>query len=150
MKPYDNIYCYLNIIDTNDRFSLFQKECDKCKHILDEIKRRPDETHLCVFDELFSGTNPIEATSCSYSFLKYLSKNEKITFALTTHFTKLAKKIKRTIPLIQNMKMISKVDADGLKHTYKIKEGINIIKGGIEILKQLDFPDEITNGTITA
>ena len=44
-----------------------------------------EDRHLCVFDELYSGTNPEEATKSSYAFLKYLAKYKHLDFILTTH-----------------------------------------------------------------
>ena len=32
---------------------------------------------------------------------------------------------------------------DDFKYTYKIKKGISKIKGGIKVLKDLDYPDDI-------
>ena len=37
----------------------------------------PGERHFCIFDELYSGTNPYEAVASSYSFLDYLTKQRK-------------------------------------------------------------------------
>ena len=33
-------------------------------------------------------------------------------------------------------------------YTYKIKNGISKIKGGVSVLKQLNYPNEIINNTI--
>jgi ABC-type multidrug transport system fused ATPase/permease subunit len=142
--PFDNIHCYLNILDTSDRFSLFQSECKKCKDILKNIENRVEENHLCIFDELFSGTNPEEANECSYAFLVYLSKYKNATFSLTTHFNKLAMKFKKNnAEDVSNKKMTSYYENDAIIHTYKMMNGINRVKGGVEVLRQLEFPKEI-------
>ena len=69
ITPFDSIHCYLNIPDTSSRDSLFQAEARRCYNILKEIERTPDEKHFCIFDELFSGTNPYEAIGSAYSYL---------------------------------------------------------------------------------
>ena len=76
LKPYTHIHSYLNIPDTSGRDSLFQAESRRCKEIIDIINGTNIETtrHFCIFDELYSGTNPKEATKSAYAFLLYLSK----------------------------------------------------------------------------
>ena len=36
---------------------------------------------------------------------------------------------------------------DDFKYTYKLEKGISDIKGGIKVLKDLDYPAEIVNTT---
>ena len=48
--------------------------------------------HFCIFDELYSGTNPTEAKKASYALLSYLSKYKDVTFIMTTHYIGIWKK----------------------------------------------------------
>ena len=50
IKPYDYIYCYLNIPDTSGRDSLFQAEARRCKEILGTIEKHKNKRHFCIFD----------------------------------------------------------------------------------------------------
>jgi DNA mismatch repair protein MutS len=137
----------LNIPDTSGRDSLFQAESRRCKEIIDIINdnNKIGHRHFCVFDELFSGTNPEEASKAGHAFLKYLTKYENVTFILTTHYFKICKKFNKSLT-VQNYKMEVIVREDGtFKYTYKIKKGISRIKGGIRVLKDMDFPIEIIN-----
>jgi hypothetical protein len=95
LNPYDNFHCYLNIPDTSGRDSLFQAEARQCKEIIDCIneKEQNNETHFCIFDELYSGTNPEEAIVSAKGFLQYIVKNDNVTCMLTTHYIKLCKKL---------------------------------------------------------
>ena len=140
-QPYDYLHCYINIIDTSDRYSLFQSECNKCQEIIQSIQENPNKKHFCVFDEIFSGTTPDEAVKCGYGFLTYLNSNPNVRFILTTHFMELCKKFSDNG--IENYKMISSIQDDTLLHKYKIEKGVNDIQGSIEILRQLNFPKEI-------
>ena len=88
-STFDFIDCYLNIPDSSSRDSLFQAEARRCKNILDIIEKNPNKKHFCIFDELYSGTNPYEAISSAYSYLKYISKNKNVRFLLTTHYIKI-------------------------------------------------------------
>jgi hypothetical protein len=147
LKPFKYIHCYLNIPDTSGRDSLFQAEARRCKEILDVIDDNLDETHFCAFDESYSGTNPEEAELSAVAFMKYITKNKNVFCMLTTHFIKICKKLQKT-KLIQNYKMTTDISNNLLVYKYILKEGISNIKGGINILKQMNYPTEIINNTI--
>ena len=78
LRPFDHLHCYLNIPDTSGRDSLFQAEARRCKEILDIIQSKKKERHFCVFDELYSGTNPDEAVISATAFMKYMIKNKNL------------------------------------------------------------------------
>lgn len=140
-QPYDYLHCYINIIDTSDRYSLFQSECKKCQEIIQSIQENPNKKHFCVFDEIFSGTTPYEAIKCGYGFLTFLNSNPNIRFILTTHFMDLCKQLEDDN--ISNYKMVSTIQDKTLLHTYKLEKGMNDIQGSVEILRQLNFPEEV-------
>ena len=129
LKPYDQIHSYINIPDTSGRDSLLQAESGRCKHILSSISDNPDDTVLCVFDELFSGTNPYEAISAASAYLKHICSLKNVTFLLTTHFLDLCKKLNK-LKNVRNMQM-QVVSNDGdFEYTYKVICGISRVKGG--------------------
>lgn len=140
-QPYDYLHCYINIIDTSDRYSLFQSECKKCQEIIQSIQENPNKKHFCVFDEIFSGTTPDEAIKCGYGFLTFLNSNPNIKFILTTHFMDLCKQLENDN--ISNYKMVSTIQDKTLLHSYKLEKGMNDIQGSVEILRQLKFPEEV-------
>jgi hypothetical protein len=146
IKPFNHIHCYLNIPDTSGRDSLFQAEARRCKEILDAISVSPKETHLCAFDELYSGTNPEEAEQSATSFMKYITKNKNVSCILTTHFMKVCKRLEKSKTII-NYKMITERESDKLIYKYLLTEGISNIKGGIMVLKQMNYPKEIIDST---
>jgi len=146
MTTFHNIYCYMNIPDTNGRDSLFQAEARRCLEILRKMDERKNERHFAVFDELYSGTNPYEAISSAYSYLNYISKNKNIKFILTTHFIKLCELLKEN-KKVQNCCMDTIVYKDNPQYKYKIIKGISKIKGGVCVLKNLNYPDDIIKNT---
>ncbi len=149
LTPFTHIHCYLNIPDTSGRDSLFQAEARRCKEILDCISNNPNESHFCVFDELYSGTNPEEAETSATSFMLYLQKYKLVTSLLTTHFVKVCKKLDK-IKTIQNFKMITEMNEDKhIVYKYKMDIGISEVKGGINVLSDLNYPKEIIDSTIT-
>ena len=145
--PYDYIHCYLNIPDTSGRDSLFQAEARRCKNILDVIEKNKDKRHICIFDELYSGTNPYEAISSAYSYLNYINKNKNITFLLTTHFIRLCKLMKSK-KNVKNYCMKTKIQDYKPEYFYKIQSGISTIKGGISVLKEIGYPEEVLKTSV--
>uniref|UniRef100_A0A6C0FA37 DNA mismatch repair proteins mutS family domain-containing protein n=1 Tax=viral metagenome TaxID=1070528 RepID=A0A6C0FA37_9ZZZZ len=142
ISPFNYIQCYINIPDTSGRDSLFQAEARRCKEILDIIQKNPHSRHFCVFDELYSGTNPYEAISSAASYLKYITKKDNVRFMLTTHFIRLCD-IFKDDKKIENFSMKTDIINDTPKYHYKIQEGISKIKGGITVLKEIKYPKEI-------
>lgn len=142
LNPYHHIHCYLNIPDTSGRDSLFQAEARRCKEILDLIEENPEERHICIFDELYSGTNPYEAVSSAYGFLKYIKKNKNVNFLLTTHFIRLCKLLNDD-KNVENCRMKSTIDNYKPKYFYVLEKEISQIKGGIAVLKEIEYPEEI-------
>ena len=147
ITPFDYIHSYINIPDTSARDSLFQAEARRCKNILDVIEESGNTTrHFCIFDELYSGTNPYEAIGSATSFLKYLNKNKNITYMITTHFLDLCRRLNKEKCVLNSHMKIDKV-GDDFTYSYKLAEGISDIKGGIKVLKDLEYPEEIITMT---
>ena len=140
INPFKYIHCYINIPDSCSRDSLFQAEVRRCKEILDCINNNPKERHFCVFDELYSGTNPYEAISAAYSYLNHIVDNNNIKFVLTTHYLKMCKLFSKH-KKIENYKMDTFIDNnDKPIYSYKMIKGYSEIKGGISVLKELNYP----------
>ena len=142
-KIYDYLHSYINIPDTSGRDSLFQAEARRCKEILNIIRENDDKNHFCVFDELYSGTNPEEAVSSASALLNHLNKKNNVNYILTTHYYKLCNKLDKNISKNYHMEIKKNKDNDDFKFTYKIKKGISKIKGGLKVLRDLDYPEDI-------
>ena len=149
IHPYQKIHCYINIPDTSGRDSLFQAEARRCKEILDDVCKYPEKRHFCIFDELYSGTNPYEAVASAFGYLNYLIALNNCNFILTTHFMNLCKLMNDNKKVL-NKHMIVNVNEEtqDLLYTYKFANGISNIKGGTFVLKQLDYPTEIIDEAI--
>ena len=147
MKPYTHIHSYLNIPDTSGRDSLFQAESRRCKEILNVINDSNEKSrHFGIFDELYSGTNPVEATKSAYSFLLYLSKFENVDYILTTHYVDICSRLTKASTRIENWKMDAKMDENGdIEYNYTISKGISTIQGAIKVLRDMKYPEEIIN-----
>ncbi len=147
IMPYKHLHCYLNIPDTSGRDSLFQAEARRCREIITCIDNS-DKTdrHFCIFDELYSGTNPYEAVASAFSFIKFLN-NKNINFMLTTHYVNLCESLERE-ELCENFKMeVNILKNKDFSYTYRLLNGISEIKGGVKVLKDLEYPKEIISNT---
>ena len=147
ITPYTHIHSYLNIPDTSERDSLFQAEARRCKDILDMIVDAGTEArHFCIFDELYSGTNPLEASKAAHAFMIYLSQYEHVHVMLTTHYTNICKRIQQSsqIRKLRNMKMkVNKTENGHFCYTYQIVSGISKVQGAIQVLENLCYPPDI-------
>lgn len=141
-KPYDYIHCYLNIPDTSGRDSLFQAEARRCKEIIDIVNSNKKSNHFCAFDELYSGTNPEEAIVSSTSFMKYLIKNKNVSCLLTTHFIKVCTNLQNNRNII-NCYMDANKKENTIIYKYLLKKGISQVKGGVNVLYNMNYPKEI-------
>lgn len=150
--PYSKIHCYLNIPDTMGRDSLLQAEARRCKNIIDSInKGDKEEMHLCIFDEIYSGTNPEEAVVSASAVMNYLANKPNVTTLLTTHYIELCKKLESNenvvnccmkIKLSEESKEENGMRRD-FEYTYLLIKGISEVKGGIKVLIDMNYPEEI-------
>ena len=159
LVPYEFVHSYLNIPDTSGRDSLFQAESRRCREIITCLLEHKTRRHFCIFDELYSGTNPYEAVASAYGFIKYLNTFDNVDLLLTTHYSKLCKlleaqhvenlhmKIERIGEQEEIQEGQAEKKANSIRYTYKLGKGISSVKGGIKVLEDLDYPIEIINDT---
>jgi hypothetical protein len=138
---YDFFHSYLNIPDTSDRDSLFQSEARRCKDIYEFISQNKDKKHFCIFDEIYSGTNPNDAILCANIYLKGMNKmKECVDYILTTHYIGLCEKFENN-DIVKNMKMnVIEKNKNSFLYTYKLVKGISKVNGGYQILVELGYP----------
>lgn len=142
LTPYDYFHCYLNIPDTSGRDSLFQAEARRCSEIISTVEDEKDKRHFCIFDELYSGTNPDEAATSAYAFIKYISKKKNVCFMLTTHYINVCNKLMNN-KRVENNYMDVLTNGSDFTYTYLMKKGISNVKGGIKVLRELNYPKEM-------
>ena len=143
VAPYDKIHCYINIPDTGGRDSLFQAEARRCRNILAAMENLPECTrHFCVFDELYSGTNPYEAIGSAEAFLRFIGERPQVSFIMTTHFLELCTRL-GSHKRIANRHMDARCGENGMEYTYKLEKGVSRVRGGVEVLRGLNYPAKV-------
>jgi DNA mismatch repair ATPase MutS len=78
--------------------------------------------------------------------MDYLVKNNNVTSILTTHYVKLCKKLSKN-PRLKNYNMKTIIKNDNIEYTYLIQDGISKIKGGLIVLRDMNYPKEILDNT---
>lgn len=170
-EPFTIIESYINIIDTHDRNSLFQNEARRMLEIIQTIETSSVETPKAnmffVFDELFSGTNPKEATSCGIACLNDIIGHSNVRFILTTHYDGICTYFSHNkfSTTITNKQMACSYSKDinnetknitknkyatneiknitEIHYDYTLVDGISTIYGGLSVLRDLGFSNSI-------
>ena len=78
--------------------------------------------------------------------MKYITKYKNVSCLLTTHFIKVCKKLQKSNSIV-NYKMLTEKVNNDLVYKYTLTEGISDIKGGLIVLKQMNYPKEIIDNT---
>lgn len=136
INPYERIHCYITIPDTSDRDSLFEAEARRCKSILAALGRSSDR-QLCVFDELYSGTNPREATAACIAYVEALATSPNASAVVTTHLHDVCDCLADS--LVRKTQMI--VDESGAA-TYSATQGVSRTNNALTTLRAMDYPEE--------
>lgn len=130
-------HCYLNVPDSYSRDSLFQAEARRCLEVLHFLMDHPDKQHFCIFDELYSGTNPVEATCGSIAYIQELQKRKNVRFMMTTHYhdvVKYCKGVHKAYMMVEDS-----------NYTYSLCDGVNRDYGAVQVFKELGYSDKFVN-----
>lgn len=98
---------------------------------------------LCIIDEIFRGTNPVERAGASVEILDYLVNNNAIVI-VATHDLEITEMVKGAYKYYYFSEDISE---EGLKFDFVIKEGVSKNRNAVKLMKYLGYPDEIVNKT---
>ena len=96
-------------------------------------------TSLCLIDEIFTGTNPIERVNASAEILSYLSNHNSLV-AVATHDLEIATMVG---DLYECHYFTENVGEHGLEFDYQIKSGISSTRNAIKVLEFMGYPKEI-------
>lgn len=136
------IYMFDKVLaDIGDEQNILQNLSTFSAHLqnIKNIVFEATENSLILFDEICSGTDPIEGEALAQSILTYIQKHKAFSIS-TTHFSSL-----------KNMAFINKnflnasvaFDNDTLKPTYKLLLGIPGLSHAINIASNLGLNQEI-------
>lgn len=133
---FDKIFCDIGddqSIESN--LSTFSARLKNITEIINSITPKS----LVLFDEIGSGTDPIEGSNLAKAILKYLIKNN-ISFITTTHYSQL-KVFAFDEPRVINASM--EFDQNTLSPTYHLLLGVSGSSNAFNIAKNLGLKQEI-------
>lgn len=133
---FDQIFCDIGDDQSiASNLSTFSSHMHNITQIIDQITPQS----LVLFDEIGSGTDPIEGSNLAKAILKYLIA-QKISFITTTHYSQL-KAFGFDAPQVINASM--EFDANTLSPTYRLKLGVSGASNALNIAKRLGLKEEI-------
>ena len=98
---------------------------------------------LCMIDEIFRGTNPVERVAAATVILKYLAKHNAIAL-VATHDLELTRTAEARYDCYYFREDINE---KGLTFDYLMKKGVSPTRNAVRILKYIGYPEEIINDT---
>ncbi|HTN36511.1 MAG TPA: hypothetical protein VL053_05520 [Arachidicoccus sp.] len=142
-STFDGILSNIDVTDnTMNGESYFFNEVQRVKTIVEKIK--DGSKWLILIDELFKGTNIVDAMKCSTTVVEGLRKVSTSLFVLSTHLYEIGNDLKR-FDNIQFRYFETQAIADNLIFSYKLKEGISDDRLGYLILKREKVAELLDN-----
>lgn len=121
--------------------SYYFREAEALKRIINECNS--EVPVLCIIDEIFRGTNPVERVNASAEILNYISKHNTLTL-VATHDLELTEILKDKYLCYY---FTEDINEEGLNFDYKIKNGVCRNRNAVKLLKYLEYPEEIIQKT---
>jgi hypothetical protein len=98
---------------------------------------------LCIIDEIFRGTNPVERINASIEILSYLEMHNALA-VVATHDIELTDMLKDKYNLFY---FTEDIDKEGMVFDYKLKNGVCRTRNAVKLLKFLNYPKDIIENT---
>jgi DNA mismatch repair ATPase MutS len=121
--------------------SYYMGEAEAMLRIVNSIKTEPKI--LCIIDEIFRGTNPVERIAASEEILKYIISENNTIALVATHdheLTKLSSEGYKCYYFSENVD-----EKAGLTFDYKLKKGVSPSTNAIKLLRFMGYPEIIIN-----
>lgn len=131
---FDGLLTNINVQDNIAKGeSYFFNEVQRIKNTIYKIN--DGKKWLVLIDELFKGTNVLDAMKCSLTVIRGLIKIKNSLFILSTHLYEIGEELKK-YPNISFKYFETNVMDDQLEFSYQLKEGISNDRIGYVILRR--------------
>ena len=139
VSTFDGLLSNIEVTDnTMNGESYFFNEVQRVKVIVEKIKK--GSKWLILIDELFKGTNILDAMKCSTTVVEGLRKVGYSIFILSTHLYEIGEPLKK-YRNIQFRYFETKVEEDNLIFSYQLRDGISNDRLGYLILQREKVTD---------
>lgn len=134
LSTFDGLSTNINIADdVTQGQSYFFKEVLRVKDTISKIKS--GKKWMILVDELFKGTNIIDAMQCSIDVIDGFSKVKSALFVISTHLYEIAANLQHTENVtFKHMETV--IDGDTFRFTYQLIDGVSNERIGHRIMKQ--------------
>ena len=148
MTPFDCINTYIDITDDIAAGkSLFMAEVARFQEhltLLETLEKK--QFSFTIFDEPFSGTNPVEGAAAEYSVLNYIAKYPNSLHIVATHYPVVMLLEKRHPEKgFKNYKVFIKYKGEDkkLQYTYQVVPGASNQTIALDILAEQGYAGEM-------
>jgi DNA mismatch repair ATPase MutS len=134
LSTFDGLSTNIQIADDVTKGqSYFFKEVLRVKETIDKVKS--GKKWMILVDELFKGTNIIDAMQCSIDVIDGFSKVKNALFVISTHLYEIAGNLQHTENVtFKHMETV--IDGDKFRFTYQLMDGVSNERIGHRIMKQ--------------
>lgn len=134
LTTFDGLSTNINIADDVTKGqSYFFNEVLRVKDTIGKIKS--GKKWMILVDELFKGTNIVDAMQCSIDVIDGFSKVKNALFVISTHLYEIAANLQHAENVtFKHMETV--VDGDQFRFTYQLIDGISNERIGHRIMKQ--------------
>ena len=134
LSLFNGLLSNINVVDNISKGeSYFYNEVQRIKNTI--IKINDGKKWLILIDELFKGTNVVDAMKCSTTIIEGLIKIKSTLFILSTHLYEIGEDL-QIHPNIAFKYFETLIDNDELVFNYQLREGISNDRLGYLILKR--------------
>ena len=142
-STFDGLLSNIEVTDnTLNGESYFFNEVQRVKTIVEKV--RGGTKWLILIDELFKGTNIVDAMKCSTTVIEGLRKVNSAVFILSTHLYEIGEPL-RQYSNIQFRYFETEATEDNLIFSYRLREGISNDRLGYLILQREKVTDLLNN-----
>lgn len=140
---FNGLLTTINMSDNlNKGYSHYYNEVLRVKYVAEQINRL--KNIVVIFDELFRGTNVMDAYEASLAVISAFAKINMSLFAISTHIMEVAEKLKLNDSISFKFFEI-KIKEDIPQYTYKLKDGVTDERIGMYILTKEKVIETIEN-----
>jgi len=131
---FDRLFAVLSIHDNIDRGeSYFLAEVRRVGELVDRLSR--GERMLALVDEMFKGTNVMDAHDATELVVSRLARCEKSVFMVSSHLVELADRLS-PIPAIRFLHFDAAIGDGRLLFSYELKPGVSRQRLGMALLER--------------